>query len=193
MSSEYENQDHFENMIVKREIDRSSPDAFAKSLEEALLNAGVPIQHETLEDFTEKQDIPNVVRPKDLHKYVDRKLFPVRMKVIKKNKIVKNDNILDFDNDDSLDIEKATQKFIDIHDVAVGQLSEILSETLAYQQALRHVVERFRSEDAFSDLRHDEYSMGKLLKLKVVTKLCEILKIDKDDALAILFKDEVRK
>ena len=193
MSSEYENQDHFENMIVKREIDRSSPDAFAKSLEEALLNAGVPIQHETLEDFTEKQDIPNVVRPKDLHKYVDRKLFHVRMKVIKKNKIVKNDNILDFDNDDSLDIEKATQKFIDIHDVAVGQLSEILSETLAYQQALRHVVERFRSEDAFSDLRHDEYSMGKLLKLKVVTKLCEILKIDKDDALAILFKDEIRK
>jgi hypothetical protein len=81
----------------------------------------------------------------------------------------------------------------DFHDKAAKELTHILTETLAYKQALRHVVERFQSQEAFADLGHNSAMLTQMLNLRVVTQLAEALKLNKDDAIAMILKKEDKR
>jgi hypothetical protein len=188
-----DDKDAFERSLKNVAVDRSSADAFAKSIEDALLGVGLDLPDDPTQELYDAPPVITVVAPKDLHKIINRRLFPTRMKVITRRRLVKLPTaVLDFE-DDVIDFDKVTDEFIEIHDKAAKELTHILTETLAYKQALRHVVERFQSQEAFADLGHNSAMLTQMLNLRVVTQLAEALKLNKDDAIAMILKKEDKR
>jgi hypothetical protein len=170
-------------------IDRSTPEAFSKSLEQALMLAGQSVSSDDYEDDIQQDDTNTILKASELaHLHIPG--VTVRLKVKTVKRVVPKESVID--TEETWDFAAVTDQFLQVYDDATSSFTSIITEALAYRQSLVNVVEKFASQKEFEDLRYDYTSIEKLLDLHVMKRLCKLLKISKKDALKLL-RDKVRK
>lgn len=178
----------FEKSLVGANIDKSSPETFAKTLESALLGFGIEVGEDPNVLFERSIIKPKVVDPKNIARYLPKSIFRVRIKVVeKKVPVPKSADIYNYDDDDLIDFDKVTADFSDKQTEAVQTLTTIITETLAYRQGLKNVVAHFAEKPAFSDLSVNMSTIDHLMNIRVAEQICEFLQLDKVEVVKMLF------
>ena len=180
------------NALDSDSLDKSSPEKLAESLERILLGVGSSLGEDPTPELYADAPPPTVSAKQYLrlaHNPVTRK----RIKVVTvTRRVAKPPEVFDFD-DDTVDFARVTVDFVAKHDSAVAALSDLMVDILAWDQALRHTVEKFKSHEAFADLTVNTRIMQDLLTLNTVERLSGLLGVDKDVAIRLLAKREDKK